>query len=174
MPNCRYQYQTVMLPDEPPDNLWSLFSQEDGWEPLPRSNWSTTFEKTALQQIYQKFAHVSCSKSIHRTFLNLFAPIVFLDMVGSGVQYVFWNRSLTEFTAYRDNPLPQRYMVSLRKEVFRSDPWGLIIVYTNSEHEKEHVTAYRLAELEFKDQEEEFYIKHLSRKLLYDFSFLCR
>lgn len=73
----------------------------------------------------------------------------------------FLNRSLTEFKVFDKKPLHQYYM-SLRKEMRRSEPWSMLIVYANSEHDKLQVTAYRLAKLEFEDRETEFYAEYLS------------
>lgn len=66
VPNCRYEYQTVPLPNGDPlrrqlpesSELWSLI-QDDAWRPLPKGCWEgTSFEKVALQQIYQKYVDV--------------------------------------------------------------------------------------------------------------------
>lgn len=83
----------------------------------------------------------------------------------------FFQRSLTESKAFASKPLPQYYMVSLRKEWFSDDPWGLMIAYVDIE-EKLKVTAYRLAKLEFDSSETAWYMKYLSTKyIMIHFSF---
>lgn len=81
--------------------------------------------------------------------------------------HLFLNKSLTESKAFKGKPLVQYYMVSLRKEVWRKDPpWGMLIVYADSEHDVLQVTAYRLAKLEFPDEDTAFYAKYLSTKYI--------
>lgn len=76
--------------------------------------------------------------------------------------HVVLNKCLAEAKVFDKNPLPQYYMVSLQKEVFRNDPWSMLIVYADSKHDKPQVTAYRLAKLEFSDYETAFYAEYLS------------
>lgn len=87
VPNMRYEYQTIALPQHlracKISDLWSLL-EDDEWLPLPRGCWEgSSFEKVALQQVYQKYIDVSWRKSCHGTFFRFTTLFFKTDVVGS-------------------------------------------------------------------------------------------
>ncbi len=63
--------------------------------------------------------------------------------------------------AYAKSPLPEHLRRNIEKQVYREEPWGVIVVYKNSEGDL-MLTAFALSELTFQSEEDKLYAETLA------------